>query len=53
MQKESKYHTSSGYVSIPSHYFKLFNLNNAGIRHRKVHLFIKSVVVNSVYSPNF
>ena len=40
-------------MSVLNHYFKLFDIQTWGISHRKVHLFIKSVSMNSVYSPTF
>ena len=43
----------SSYVSVLNHYFKLFDIDTSGVVHRKVHLFIKSVSVNSVYAPKF
>ena len=53
VQNGSKSHTLTSYVSVLNHYFKLFDIQTWGICHRKVHLFIKSVSMNSVYSPTF
>ena len=53
VQNGSKAHTLTSYVSVLNHYFKLFDIQTWGISHRKVHLFIKSVSMNSVYSPRF
>ena len=53
VQNGSRAHTLSSYLSVFSHYFKLFDIETAQIAHRKVHLFIKSVSINSSYVPKF
>ena len=53
VQNGSKAHTLSSYLSVFSHYFKLLDIDTAQIVHRKVHLFIKSVSMNSSYVPKF
>ena len=53
VQHGSKAHTLTSYVSVLSHYFKLFDIDTTPLRHRKVYLFIKSVSINSPYSPKY
>ena len=53
VQHGSKAHTLTSYVSVVSHYFKLFDIDPSPLTHRKVYLFTKSVSINSPYCPKF
>ena len=53
VQHGSKAHTLTSYVSVLSHYFKLFDIDPSSLTHRKVYLFTKSVSINSPYCPKF
>ena len=52
-QNGSKAHTLSSYVSSISHFFKLYDIPSSHLTHRKVLLLIKSVSINSPYSPSY
>ena len=41
------------HVSALRHFFKLYDLSDLCLSHRKVHLLIKSVSINSPYSPRY
>ena len=53
VQSGSKAHTLSSYISVLKHYFNLYNISVTALSHRKVHLFIKSVAMNSVHTPKY
>ena len=52
-QHGSRAHSLTSYISVLRHYFKFYDIDSAPLAHRKVHLFIKSVSMNSVYVPKF
>ena len=52
-QNGGRAQTLASYVSVLKLYFKLFDIDNHGLSHRKIQLFIRSVPVNSVYIPKF
>ena len=41
----------TSYVSVFRHYFKMYDLDCSPLNHRKIHLFIMSVSINSPYCP--
>ena len=49
-QNGSRAPSLTSYISVLRHYFKC---NTTALDHRKVYLFIKSVLINSVYIPKF
>ena len=49
----SRAHSLNTYVSVLRHYFHLLDVPYASLAHRKVHLFTKSVAINSPYTPKF
>ena len=52
-QNGSRSHTLTSYVSVLKHFFRVFDLDIRCIVHRKIHLFVKSVSMNSKYFPRF
>ena len=52
-QNGSRSHTLASYVSVMKHFFKLYDLDTSCTMHRKMHLFVKSVSMNSKYFPRF
>ena len=53
VQSGSKALTLSSYISVLKHFFNLYNINVTALSHRKVHLFIKSVSMNAVYTLKY
>ena len=49
----SRAHSLNTYVSVLRHYFHLLDVPYASLAHRNVHLFTKSVAINSPYTPKF
>ena len=52
-QNGSRAHALTSYISVLRHYFKCCDIDIAAFAHRKVHLFIKSVLMNFRYVPRF
>ena len=52
-QNGSRSHTLANYVSVLKHFFRLYDLDITGLMHRKIHLFVKSVSMNSKYFPRY
>ena len=52
-QQGSRAHTLMAYVSVMKHFFQLYDLDISVLDHRKIKLLIKSVSMNSVYTPKF
>ena len=53
VRNSSRAQALNSYVSVLRHYFRLLDVLYASLSHRKVHLFIKSVAMNSAYVPKF
>ena len=43
----------NSYVSVLRHYFRLLDVPYSALSHGKIHLFIKSIAMNSAYLPKF
>ena len=52
-QNGSRAHSVSAYVSTIKHYFALGDLDTRCLDNRQVHLLIKSVAVDSTYTPAY
>ena len=52
-QNGSRTQSLTSYVSVLRHYFKLYDVDTTPLDHGKVHLFVKSVSINSTYTPRF
>ena len=53
VQNGTRTHSLTSYVSVLRHYFNLYDIDTLPLNHRKVHLFIKSVSINSSYFPRY
>ena len=50
-QSGSRAHTLTSYISVFKHFFSLWDWDTSVLQHRKIHLFLKSVAMNSDYTP--
>ena len=52
-QNGSRAPSLASYVSVLRHFFHLYDIDSQSLNHRKIHLFIKSVSINSSYCPKY
>ena len=52
-QHGTRAHSLSTYVSVLRHFFQIYEIETHALSHRKIHLFIKSVSINSSYCPKY